>query len=164
LTRSLIVGYGNADRQDDGVAWHILTGIARRLGKPVPSAPEEGFFPEGQPVDLWYVLQLAPEMAEDFSQYDRICFVDAHTGNIEEEIRLQPVESSPAASAFTHHLTAATCLALTQTVYASHPEALLLSVRGYQFGFARDLSEGTRRLSEQAVEMLWDWIEQGKAG
>jgi hydrogenase maturation protease len=158
LSRTLIVGYGNADRQDDGAAWHILSGIAQRLGRPVPNLPEDGFFPEGEAVDLWFVLQLAPEMGEDFADYDRICFVDAHTGNIPGEILLRPVEGSQAASAFTHHMTPATCLALTQTIYHREPEAVLLSVRGYDFGFERMLSPRTAALVEQAVEMLWEWL------
>ena len=29
---TLFIGYGNPDRQDDGVAWHVLTGIANQLG------------------------------------------------------------------------------------------------------------------------------------
>jgi hydrogenase maturation protease len=157
--RTLIVGYGNADRQDDGVAWYILSGIARKLGRPVPDAPEDGYFPEGQPVDLWFELQLAPEMSEDFANYERIRFVDAHTGNIEQEILLQEVLESPASSAFTHHLTPAACLALTQALYHKSPEAKLLSVRGYQFGFTRELSAETAALVDQAVQILWDWME-----
>ncbi len=162
--KTLIVGYGNADRQDDGVAWHVLSAVARRLGRPVSNVPEDGYFPEGQPIDLWYVLQLAPEMSEDFAKYDRICFVDAHTGNIAEEILLQPVDSSPAASAFTHHLTPATCIALTKAIYGKTPEARLLSIRGYKFGFARELSPETEALAAKAVEILWEWVEQPAQG
>ncbi len=164
--KTLIVGYGNADRQDDGVAWHILSYVAQRLGRTVPDAPEEGFFPENQPIDLWYVLQLAPEMSEDFAQYERICFVDAHTGNIAEEILLQAVESSPAASVFTHHLTPAACMALTKTIFKHSPDARLLSVRGYHFGFSRQLSPETLALVEPATNILWDWIfeETSKSG
>ncbi len=159
MTRTLIVGYGNADRQDDGVAWHILSGIARRLGRPVPNVPEDGYFPENEPVDLWFVLQLAPEMSEDFAHYDRICFVDAHMGTIDQEILFQAVEQSPSKSAFTHDMPPSTCLALTQTVYNASPEARLLSVRGYQFGFSRALSPETEALVAQAVERLWNWLE-----
>jgi hydrogenase maturation protease len=164
LPKNLIVGYGNADRQDDGVAWHVLNGIAEKLGRAVPAAPEDGYFPEGFDTDLWYVLQLEPEMSEDFSHYERICFVDAHTGNIAEEILLQPVEGSPAASAFTHHLTPAACLALTHTIFAAHPEAKLLSVRGYHFEFSRELSPQTAVLVRRAVEMLWQWLEYPESG
>lgn len=160
MMKTLIVGYGNADRQDDGVAWYILSTIAQKLGRPVPEAPEDGFFPEDQDVDLWFVLQLAPEMAEDFAKYERICFVDAHTGNIPQEIMLQDVDQTPGTSAFTHHLTPAACMALTQTIYHVEPQALLLSVRGYHFGFSRTLSPETESLIERATQQLWHWIEQ----
>lgn len=161
MSRTLIVGYGNADRQDDGAAWHILAGIAERLGRPVPNLPEDGFYPEGEATDLWFVLQLAPEMAEDFAAYDRICFVDAHTGSIPDEILLRPVGGSPAASAFTHHMTPAACLALTNTIYKREPEAMLLSVRGYAFGFERELSPQTAVLVERATDLLWEWMTNG---
>jgi hydrogenase maturation protease len=160
---TLIVGYGNADRQDDGVAWYILSAIAQKLGRPVPAAPEDGYFPEGEAVDLWYELQLTPEMSEDFAHYERICFVDAHTGNIQHEIYLQPVDGSPASSAFTHHMTPATCMALTRTIYEKDPEAILLSVRGYAFGFGRELSAETSALVKKAVDLLWDWVNEYKA-
>lgn len=160
MTNTLIVGYGNADRQDDGAAWHILSGIAAKLGLPIPAAPEDGYFPEGQPVDLWYVLQLVPEMAEEFARYDRICFVDAHMGTIPEEIRFVPVTTVPTSTALTHHLDPAACLELARMLYGSQPQAMLLSVRGYQFQFARELSPETTRLVNEAVDLLWDWINQ----
>lgn len=154
----MIVGYGNADREDDGAAWHILAGIAERLGRPVPNVPEDGFLPEDEDIDLWYVLQLTPEMAEDMARYERVIFVDTHTGNIPHEIMLQPVEGSPASSSFTHHMTPAACLALVRTLYQASPDAVLLSVRGYNFGFTRSLSEQTAGLVRQSIEMLWMWL------
>jgi hydrogenase maturation protease len=154
MVKTLIVGYGNADREDDGAAWHVLCGVALHLGRPVPNVPEDGFFPEDLAIDLWYVLQLAPEMAEDFANYDRVIFVDAHAGSIPHEILLQPVEGSPAASSFTHHLTPAACMALTRSIFHGSPQAMLLSIRGYNFGFSRELSPRTAELVQQAIEMI----------
>jgi Ni,Fe-hydrogenase maturation factor len=37
----LIVGYGNYDREDDGVAWHILERLANHLGQPLAESPVE---------------------------------------------------------------------------------------------------------------------------
>jgi hydrogenase maturation protease len=161
MLKTLIVGYGNADREDDGAAWHVLSGVSLRLGRPVPNLPDDGFFPEDEEIDLWYVLQLAPEMAEDFARYQRIIFVDAHTGNIPHEILLQPVDDSPPSSSFTHHMTPAACMAITRTIYHHSPQAMLLSVRGYNFGFSRSLSEGTAALVQQAVEMIWVLLGTG---
>lgn len=161
MQKTLIIGYGNADREDDGAAWHVLAGIAQRLGRPAPGALEDGFYPQDEEVDLWYDLQLLPEMAEDFARYARILFVDAHTGSIPEEIHLQQVEGSPATSSFTHHMTPAAALAITNSIYQKMPEAALLSVRGYRFGFTRQLSERTSELVAQAVDTAWNWIQQG---
>ncbi len=154
MIKTLIIGFGNADRGDDGAAWHVLCGIAERLGRPVPNVPEDGFFPEDLEIDLWYELQLAPEMSEEFARYHRVIFVDAHTGNLPHDIMLQPVEDSAESSSFTHHLTPAACMALTRSIYHRSPQAILLSLRGYQFDFTRALSEQTTLLVKQAVEML----------
>ncbi len=161
MTQTLIVGYGNADRQDDGAAWHVLNGIAEKLGIPLADAPEDGYFPEGRAVDLWFVLQLVPEMAEEFARYQRICFVDAHMDTIPEEIRFIPLDDQPTnPSALSHNLDPAACIALTRMIYHSEPEAALLSVRGYHFQFARELSPETAALVRQAVDLLWNWITQ----
>jgi hydrogenase maturation protease len=161
MQKTLIVGYGNADREDDGVAWHVLSKIAQRLGRAVPNVPEDGFFPEDEDIDLWYVLQLVPEMAEEFTHYQQVIFVDAHTGNIPQEIYLQPVDDSPASSSFTHHFTPAACMALTRSIYHASPKGVLLSLRGYSFGFSRSLSERTAALVDQAVEMIWVLLGTG---
>ncbi len=160
MTSTLIIGYGNPDREDDGLAWHVLVELAARLGRRIPGAPEEGFFPEGLTPDLWFVLQLVPEMAEDFAKYDRLCFVDAHTGDISEEIWLRTVEESQSASAFTHHVTPATCLALVHSLYQKFPEAQLLSMRGEAFRFSRELSPAGQNLVNPAVELLQNWLEE----
>ena len=41
LSKCLIVGYGNPDREDDGVAWHILQKLAQHYGLGQPDAQVE---------------------------------------------------------------------------------------------------------------------------
>jgi hydrogenase maturation protease len=160
LKKTLILGYGNPDRQDDGAAWHILCGLARRLGRPVPDDITEGFFDTGGILDLVFVLQLTPELAETAAEYERICLIDAHAGSIPEELRFGPVEVLFQASPFTHHLTPQSLLALTKSLYAAEPEAVLATVRGYEFGFGNGLSERTATLVLQADEIIWNWMNQ----
>lgn len=158
MESTLIIGYGNADRQDDGVAWHILRGLAHRLGREIPETPEEGLEPSGEPPHLMFVLQLTPELSETVAAYQRVCFVDAHTGNVPEEIKVAQLNSHFQASPFTHHLTPETCLALCETLYGHKPEAILVSVRGYEFGFSHELSAPTAALAQQAVESIMEWL------
>ena len=158
MKKSLIIGYGNPDREDDGVAWHILRALTTKLGLDSPDSYEDEF-PESSLIDFAFTLQLTPEMAEDISVYEYVCFVDAHTGNIPDPVRLINVESEFQASPFTHHLTPQSLLSMCETIYRKKPDAALLSVLGYRFLFSRQLSEETAQLVPQAVELLWDWLK-----
>lgn len=157
MNKVLLLGYGNPDREDDGVAWHILQALAIKMGLPGPDSYEDDF-PENQHVDFAFHLQLTPEMAETIADYEFVCFVDAHTGNIPEEVRIIDVESDFQRSPFTHHLTPQSLISICETLYGKKPEAALLSVRGYQFLFSRDLSEATSKLVPQGVDQVWDWL------
>jgi len=97
-------------------------------------------------------------MAEDIHSYDYVCFVDAHTGNVAESVRLIQVESEFQASPFTHHLTPQSLISFCETLYANKPDAALLSVRGYHFGLSQQLSEETAELIPQALDLIWDWM------
>ncbi len=162
MKKILLLGYGNPDREDDGVAWHILRALAVKMGLPAPDSYEDDF-PENPHVDFAFYLQLTPEMAEDISGYEYVCFVDAHTGNIPEEVRIIDVESDFQKSPFTHHLTAQSLLSICETLYNTKPESALLSVRGYRFLFSRTLSEPTSVLVTEAVELVWAWMNAREA-
>ena len=157
MNRILIIGYGNPDRQDDGVAWYILRSLAELLGYPFPASYEDEF-PTNSRIDFVFHLQLTLEMAEDISGYERVCFVDAHTGDIPEPVRLIQITAEFQRSPFTHHLTAQSLLSMCKTIYSKKPEAVLLSVRGFRFGFERDLSAETNALVTPAVHLLSNWL------
>jgi hydrogenase maturation protease len=164
LGKTLLVGYGNPDREDDGVAWHILNRIAERLGLPEPNQQIDALEHLEDSPDLLCVLQLYPEMAETIADYDRVCFVDAHTGAYQEDIRFGEIERKFQASPFTHHMTPETCLALAETLYGRRmepiraPYGVVVSVRGYQFGFSHTLSDRTAELAEVATDWIISWL------
>jgi hydrogenase maturation protease len=157
LKKLLLIGYGNPDREDDGVAWHILRALTIKLGLDAPASYEEEF-PVFAAIDFVFYLQLTPEMAEDISGYEYVCFVDAHTGNIPEPVRFIDVESEFQHSPFTHHLTPQSLLSMSETLYAKKPDAVLLSVLGHRFQFTRQLSAETAGLVPQAVDLIWGWM------
>ena len=161
MRKLLILGYGNPDREDDGVAWHILRALTKKLGLSAPDSYEDEF-PESTQIDFAFHLQLTPEMAEDIAGYEYVCFIDAHTGNIPEPVRLINVESEFQNSPFTHHLTPQSLLSMCETIYKKRPDAALLSVLGHRFLFTRELSEETASLVPQAVELIWKWLNTRK--
>jgi hydrogenase maturation protease len=158
LKELLILGYGNPDREDDGVAWHILRALTIRLGL-IPPESYEDEFPTSPQIDFAFHLQLTPEMAEDIAGYAYVCFVDAHTGNISEAVRLIAVESEFQHSPFTHHLTPQSLMSMCETIYGKRPEAALLSVLGHRYLFTRELSEETAALVPDAVALIWEWLK-----
>lgn len=170
LEKILVLGYGNADRQDDGAAWHVLNRLARRLGLEAPPSPHEGLEAaqelqvNGRTVfiQLLFALQLSPEMGETLAEFDRVCFVDAHTGSVPKEIHHEKLQSAFQASPFTHHLTPAACLEISAALYGRCPDAALLSIRGYEFGFTTSLSPRTEKLVDQAAGQLRSWIEHNR--
>lgn len=156
----LLFGYGNIDRQDDGVAWHILRGVAERYGLILPDFPEETTSEITEFLTCTYALQLTPESSEWVSQFDKVIFIDAHTGSIEEPLHFEILDANFQTSPFTHHLTPQTCLALAESLYGKTPQAYLISVRGYEFGFSQNLSNQTRDLAMQAIRKIVSMIDQ----
>ncbi len=181
MLKTLILGYGNPDREDDGVAWHVLQKLAHHFNRPIMTVDSLEFDhqrggDEEDQVDkgsvyhhpnlspyLAFALQLTPEMAEVLAHFDRVCFIDAHTGAFPEEIRVAPIEAGYQASSFTHHLTPESCLGLAKTLYSRAPSGLLVSIRGYCFGFGVELSEQTAPLVDLAVTQIVDWTAQTDA-
>lgn len=163
IDKDLILGIGNVDRQDDGVAWHILSNLNHHLGRISPTSPDDDFGNIGKSPDLRYVLQLTPDLAEDLSSYQRVCFVDAHTGVVPEDVHVSKVNTAYQYSPFTHHLTPASLLALTLTIYQHAPEAIIVSVRGYQFEFCQNLSVKTAQNAIKAADLIWKWLGMNSA-
>lgn len=133
------------------------------MGCPEPNAVIDALdHREGLP-DLLCLLQLDPELAEVIADYDRVCFVDAHTGAYQEDIRFETLEAEFQASPFTHHMTPETCLVLAQTLYGRVPQGVVVSVRGHQFGFSHKLSPATGLLAEEALERIISWLNSERA-
>lgn len=156
LQKTLLLGYGNPDRQDDGIAWHILAAVAEHFHYPVPASWEEGFEPSAlhPNLELLFTLQLTPEMADIIPMYKKIIFVDAHTGRVPEDVHLEEINPVFQGSPFTHHLTPATLCYLSNSLYGVMPEAILVSARGFEFGFSHSLSNFAANLLNTAVSTI----------
>ena len=128
----LIVAYGNPLRGDDGVAWRA----ADALG---------GKFPESR-VDILCLHQLAPELAETASRFERVIFVDAASKQTGEpgKIRVEQIRADDIArhqgAAFGHSLSPAAVLALAANLYGAKLQAFSVTVTGRNFGHGEGLS------------------------
>lgn len=158
----IILGYGNPDRGDDGVAYHILQEIIRKYTKKKESLSEFieiGTFELTADIDLWYNLQLIPEVSELLSSYENAIFIDAHTAEIPDPIKVRTIEARYSNSPFTHHLTPESCIELAQKLFDHAPISTLITIRGYEFDFYRGLSEETQKLANQALDLIYSSLE-----
>jgi hydrogenase maturation protease len=154
MSRTLVIGYGNLDRQDDGVAYYVVNALRRRLGQDALTEDETGLETLGAPADSIFVMQLGTELLEVAAEYDRVIFVDAHVRADGDALRCEPVRPDYAAATFTHHMTPALFFALLQSLYHREPQGYLISIQGRSFDFERNLTIVTEAWVEPAVDQL----------
>lgn len=141
LMTTLIIGYGNPLRGDDGVGWRVVEVLVEQTAV--------------LPLTLRTCHQLLPELAADVTRADGVIFVDAAVGDKPGQIFLQEVQpQSNSGSAFTHHLTPGGLLALAQDVYGRCPPARLLTVTGASFGMCDELSTAVAAALPVCIQQL----------
>jgi hydrogenase maturation protease len=143
---TLIIGYGNPTRGDDGIGWVA----AERLG-------EELHHPD---VRVLALQQLALELAVEWSQVDRVILIDAvrtgPVGSVQLE-RIAPAVS--VAQPFSHHLAPAALVECTRALYGCFPEAWLISVVGESFEFSEKLSASVEAAIPLVLARVRELIE-----
>lgn len=156
---TLIIGYGNMDRGDDGVAFAVINELRRQTGTKILEEGDTGLDDLGHTSDSVFIPQLVPEMIEIVAGYDAVVFVDAHVGDDLEDLNFCAVVPEYVSSPFTHHMTPPAFMAFLKTLYQCEPRAHLVSIRGHEFDFTRTLSPGTRVLVEPAVRIIRGLIQ-----
>jgi len=154
MKNNLFIGYGNPDRGDDGASYHLFIALLNDFGKKNVDLFSSDTTSLETNTDILFNFQLLPEFSDMIAQYHQVVFIDSHTGNIEENISFKSIEPNYQHSPFTHHFSPSSCLAVAQSLTGSHPKAWLLSIRGFQFGFNRELSDQTRELVNQALDII----------
>ncbi len=132
MQRTLIIGYGNPLRGDDGIGCRAAELLAEGVGE------KDG---ETRPlqaggVEVIACHQLTVELAAEIAEVDRLILMDAcasgEPGTITEQA-LAPQQADRAS--LTHHVDAAGLLALAQILYGHAPTTTLFTVSGGSFDY-----------------------------
>jgi hydrogenase maturation protease len=151
MPHTLIIGYGNPLRGDDGLGWHAAERL--RLAVRDPN------------VEILAIHQLTPELMDPISRAGRVIFLDACVGTVPGEIEERTVEPQAAAgAAFSHHSTPAALLAGACALYGRAPQATLIAMTGVDFSLSDQLSEEAGRQVESAVALCLASLERPCAG
>ncbi|MGD1018086.1 MAG: hydrogenase maturation protease [Verrucomicrobiia bacterium] len=141
--KTLVLGYGNRSRTDDGVGWFVLERL-QELGLPN--------------VELLTSHQLDVDHAELITGFDEVIFVDAAIPQSPEPISRTVVQPCFRSHAVAHYLTPGDLLALAQTLFSQAPRGILFSIRGSDFNFGSTLSPATERAAGDVVRQIEDLL------
>ena len=168
--KTLVIGYGNVLRGDDGVGLEVARLLeARHL----------------EEVEVRAVGQLQIEWAAEWVKYDRVIMIDAAlagppvtlrrlpraesgsgaaTKQNERESARDPISLnwSPAAvGTLPHEMAPETLLQLASALYGNAPEVYICEIRGESFEFGYRLTPSVREAAKEAVEQilrLMEWV------
>jgi hydrogenase maturation protease len=146
LMKTLILGYGNTLRKDDGLGIYAALALAAlNLSSGVEIATYQ---------------QLSPELSPLLAQMDHAIFIDAALASNGEKPgaintrTLQPRTTQP--SGVTHHFDPEMLLAMAESLYGHAPQAKLFSVTAASF----DLEEGLSPEVSAALPVLVEDIKK----
>ena len=140
---TLVLGYGNPGRQDDG------------LGPRLAAAVESWDLPRVR-VDSTYQLQL--EDVALLRDVARVVFLDADVSQ-EEPWKLRRLAPEGGIDFTSHGLGPTRVLGIAADVLGARPDAWLFTVRGYGFEpFMESLSVGAKDNFEIALPVLRDFL------
>lgn len=150
LPKILVYGYGNPGRQDDGLGIKLAEEMERWCAENHLSHVK---------TDTNYQLNL--EDAATIAACEIVIFADAS----KEEINgfcFDRLEPSDKAEFTMHAVSPAFVLHLSKQIFRHEPEAYLLHIRGYDWGFMEEMTDRAKQNLAAATTYLKDFIQ--KAG
>jgi hydrogenase maturation protease len=154
---TLVIGYGNPLRGDDGLGWH-----AARLLEAQQWSPDIT-------VQVHPCHQLTPELAALLAPVDLVIFIDvcqpaasSDPAPVPAPVQCARLDAADVSGVWrmSHHLTPAVLLAWAAELYGACPAAVVLSVPGAEFGYCETLSPGVAA----ALPVLLDAVRRLIAG
>lgn len=139
MFRSLVVGYGNTLRSDDGI------------GARVAEIVDNWNLPK---VRALVRHQLTPELAAELAQVDLVIFVDACQDTNTNDVKLHPLKPSASINFKSHYSDPRALLGLTQALFGNCPQAWWLLVPGVDFRLGDSLSPVAKQGIDRALAQI----------
>ncbi len=148
---SLVIGWGNRARGDDALGPLCLDALAAALPVLPPAA--------ARAIELLELHQLQPEQVLDMAGRARVLFIDCQVA-LDAPWAVRALQPQADASAFSHALSPAALLHMHRQVLGlPPPPAMLLALRGAQFGLGEPPSPDALAALDGAVAWALDWLQ-----
>jgi hydrogenase maturation protease len=148
---TLIVGYGNSLRGDDGLGWHVV----ERLGQDVRLSDA---------TVLWR-HQLTPELAHDIGQSSLVVLIDVSVEQEPGEIAVRRLEAtSTAGSAWSHHVDPESLVALARELWNASPDVFVVSVGAGSLDVGERLSPAVEAALPKVIETVVRLVSEHEPG
>lgn len=152
MKKTLIYGYGNPGRQDDGLGARFTELCEQWISDNKMNHVT---------VDCNYQLNI--EDAAVIAEYDTVIFVDASVVEEVENYKLEPVSPDASSIEFTMHaVSIAYVVDLCGKIYGKYPDTYALHIKAYEFDFKEELTEKALENMQQAFQYLTSEIESGR--
>lgn len=147
MSKVLVVGYGNPLRSDDSVGIQAVRALKSTM--------------ENAAVEFVECQQLGVELASNLSTVDFAVFIDASTDGIAGEVRYEAIKPRGTAEAgLSHQADPGVILALSQQLYGSSPQAILVTIAGECFGFGTTLTPSVAEAMGGVIQRVAQLIKQ----
>lgn len=152
--RTLLIGYGNDLRSDDGAGVRAAARLAARLPKSSRS----------RHTDVIVTQQLTPDLAEDIAAAEQVVFIDAYAADgAGADLRVERVRADGTrASAIGHHGDPACLMRLAGQLFGRVPDAWVVGIPAFSFEAGETISPGTSRGIDEAVALIGGRAFSGK--
>jgi hydrogenase maturation protease len=141
---TVVLGYGNPGRQDDGLGPALASAIDA-LGLPDVTVDE--------------AYQLNIEDAATLAEHEKVLFVDASKVGA-EPYEIKKLTAAETISFSTHSVGPESVLAICEESFNRVPEAWILAIRGYDFALEEGLTPRAEKNLEKALAFVQPLIRR----
>jgi hydrogenase maturation protease len=127
---SLVIGYGNSLRTDDGIGSILADALGGRT-----------------------LEQLSPELAETISKADSLVFIDACYGEELGQIYTESIQAK-GKHEMSHQCNPAALLQMAKDLYGATPPTLLITITGTNFDYSDKLSPELQVLLPKLIKRV----------
>jgi hydrogenase maturation protease len=146
MASTLIIGYGNPLRSDDGLGWHVTEQLRRSTVNPE--------------VKILTCHQLTPEIAFLLSRVELAIFIDAAGEGTPGTLCCEPVMPGAYELRFSHAMSPRAILGVSQRLYGAAPRAFMVSLCGESFELGDGLSAKIAARVHELISCIQSLLDQ----